>query len=217
MSTGEPTRPHLLALRLGEPPSALRALGFSVGDDGTTRVGAVRLELDGDDGGLRGWTLAGVTTPCADLDGLPTRVRATVGPSTGPAHPNGAVAVDHVVVATPDVDRTVGALEAVGLRLARVRDAGSPQAPVRQAFLLTAEALVEVVGPSTPAGDGPATFWGLTVAVADLDAAAAALGTRLGPVRDAVQPGRRIAVVEPHAGLRTRLALMSPRRSARPA
>ena len=39
------------------------------------------------------------------------------------------------------------------------------------------------------------------------------LGPLVGPPKDAVQPGRRIATVSPEAGLGTALALMSPRRT----
>ncbi len=62
-------------------------------------------------------------------------------------------------------------------------------------------------GPS----DGSVRFWGLTLVVSDLDAAAARLGSRLGAVKDAVQPGRRIATVRREAGLSVPLALMTPR------
>ena len=49
-------------------------------------------------------------------------------------------------------------------------------------------------------------FWGLTVAVPDVDALA---GLLLGEVRDAAQPGRRIATVRRDAGLAIALALIS--------
>ena len=58
--------------------------------------------------------------------------------------------------------------------------------------------------------DGPARFWGLVVIVSDLDALALELGERLGTVRDAVQPGRRIAPLRPSAGLGPALAFMDP-------
>jgi hypothetical protein len=45
--------------------------------------------------------------------------------------------------------------------------------------------------------------------VADLDACAALLGGRLGEVRDAVQPGRRIATIRREAGLGVPVALIS--------
>jgi hypothetical protein len=51
----------------------------------------------------------------------------------------------------------------------------------------------------------------VTLVSDDLDATAAVLGERLGAVRDAVQPGRRIATVRREAGLGTPLAFMTPR------
>ncbi|HEU4657069.1 MAG TPA: VOC family protein [Capillimicrobium sp.] len=118
------------------------------------------------------------------------------------------MAIDHVVVRTPDLPRTLAALEAIGLDLRRVREVGGD---LRQAFYVVGGAVLEVVGPERPAGTGPARFWGLVAAVADLDAACARLGELVEPPRDAVQPGRRIAVVRREAGLGTAFALMSPR------
>ena len=118
-------------------------------------------------------------------------------------------------MATPDLERTLAALDAAGLRLRRVREAG-PR--LRQAFDVVGDALLEVAGPPQPEPDAarrPARFWGLTVVVADLDAACARLGGLATPPRDAVQAGRRIATVTAAAGLGTRLALMTPRRPRR--
>jgi hypothetical protein len=115
-----------------------------------------------------------------------------------------------VVALTPDLDRTTQALEAAGLDLRRVRDAGERG---RQAFFHLSTALLEVGQPASglPAGE-PARFWGLVVVVEDLDRAAEAMGDRLGEPRDAVQPGRRIATVRSEAaGLSVALALMTPR------
>ena len=63
--------------------------------------------------------------------------------------------------------------------------------------------------------DAPARFWGITVAVADIDAAAGTLGERLGAVKDAVQPGRRIATVRPEASGGLPLALITQRAPGR--
>lgn len=167
----------------------------------------LRLGTPGAQPGIAGWRVHGVAPGV--LDGLVTEApeeRRPDGAAGAPAHPNGAVAVDHVVVATPDLDRTLGALAGAGLELRRVREVG----PARQAFYRVGEALLEVVGPAVPDGDGPAAFWGLTVTVSDLAAAAARLGPLLGAPRDAVQPGRRIATVRRAAGLGTALALMTP-------
>lgn len=108
--------------------------------------------------GLASGSLDGLATVASDAPARP--------PSCAPAHLNGALAVDHVVVATPDLDRTLAELAAAGLKLRRVREAG----PARQAFYRVGDALLEVVGPAARDGDAPASFWGLTVVVADLDA-----------------------------------------------
>ena len=55
--------------------------------------------------------------------------------------------------------------------------------------------IFEVVGSPETASDGPSTLWGITYTVADIDATAAFFGDRTGPVKDAVQPGRRITTL----------------------
>lgn len=205
--------PALVALDVAGPPGPWEAAGLKVAD-GVAQVGDVTLrfgdaDADGRDG-LTGWALRGVEGP-ADLDGLRTLwLPEPTIPSAPVDHELGAVAVDHVVVATPDVERTFAAFAAAGLVLRREREAGSPERPLRQGFFRHGEAIVEVVGPPKPEDDGPARFWGLTLVVSDLDAAVALLGPeRCEPARDAVQDGRRIAAVRPAAGLPVRLALMS--------
>jgi len=187
--------------------AAWERLGFAVAGDGL-RVGAVRLRFEaGEPAGIAGWTLAG--TRSADLDGLATRLAAeTEAVGESPVHPNGALRLDHVVVFTPDLDRTFAAFEAAGLELRRVRDAGTPENPMRQGFYRVGETILEVVGDVEPGG--PARFWGLVVIVSDLDALAERLGHDLGAPRDAVQSGRRIATVRDSAGLGVPVAFMSP-------
>jgi hypothetical protein len=214
-------RPRLVALDVRAEPAAWRAAGFAVGDDGRCHVGSTDLVLGGGDGGLAGWTVAGAI-PAGDegLDGVPTVVAdAHAGDDpAAPAHPNGVTAIDHVVLATPDTARTFETLEAAGFALRRVRDAGTAQQPLRQGFFLFVDALLEVVGPPEPApgtAADPARLWGITFVARDLDAARAAFGPdRLSAPRDAVQPGRRIAVADRAAGLGVRVALMTPRSGA---
>jgi hypothetical protein len=183
-------------------------LGFSAGPAGF-QVGSVRVRLDPEvDGGIVAWGLRGVST--RELDGLPTRPAAEA--PRAPAaeqHPNGALSIDHVVVTTPDLERTLDALAGAGLRLRLRRQAGTSEAPVHQAFFRVGEVVLEVVQPPDLEA-GPARFWGMVFTVADIEACAAALGERLGDVRDAVQPGRRIATVRREAGLPLPVALMSP-------
>ncbi len=57
--------------------------------------------------------------------------------------------------------------------------------------------------------DHPARFWGLALAVEDLEQAAERLGTHAGEIRPAVQPGRRILTLRRSAGLAVPIALMS--------
>lgn len=208
------SRPRLVAVELRADPGAWRAAGFAVGDDGVCRIGTTDLVLAGGPGasGFAGWTLNGAIPEAAGLDGVPTTVVAEADATPGPRHPNGVTAIDHLVLATPDTTRTFEALEAAGFALRRIRDAGTPERPLRQGFFLFADALLEVVGPPEPApgtAEGPAAPWGITLVADQLDGAA--FGGHLGAPRDAVQPGRRIAVVAREAGLGVRVALMTPR------
>ncbi len=188
-----------------EPVRWSRA-GFHVAD-GEVTVGSITLRLAGADTGGRivRWTLHGAAS--ADLDGLPTECDTHDLPAQpAPAHPNGVLRIDHVVAFSPDLERTIAALEAAGLDLRRVREGPTPAGAQRQAFFRLGESILEVVEhpPGTPAvadRDAPAGFYGLAFAVESLDLAAERLGSLLGAPRDAVQPGRRIATVRREAGL----------------
>jgi hypothetical protein len=208
-----------VALEVAADPAAWRACGFSVDAAGRCRIGTTDIVLAGAGAGsgITGWTVDGAIPAPDGLDGLPTTVAGAV-PDAVPAgdieHPNAVTAIDHVVVTTPDTARTFEALEAAGFALRRVRDAGTPEQPLRQGFLLFAGVLLEVVGPPEPRDavpHEPAAFWGVTLVAGDLDAAARAFGDRLAAPRDAVQPGRKMALVAREAGLGVRVALMTPR------
>jgi hypothetical protein len=176
-----------------------------VSEDGAARVGSVRLEFTGGEGGINGWSLRGARG--TELDGLPTQEAPPEGLETVARHPNTAVRIDHLVVFTPDLKRTVAALEGAELDLRRLREPDEPGPPVRQAFFRLGEVICEVVE-NARAPEGPATFWGVTFCVADLDRCADLLGPSLGEIHDAVQPGRRIATVRREAGLGVPVALM---------
>ena len=164
--------------------------------------------------GLTGWSLRGVGS--TDLDGLPTARSDRPPPEPRPDHPNGIAGIDHVVAITPDLDRTVAALEAAGLDLRRVREEPTPAGAPRQAFFRLAEVILEVVQEPEEAierGGGagrPAFFWGLALLAPDLEASVSSLGDRVGEIRDAVQPGRRIATLRRSAGLGVPVALITP-------
>lgn len=195
--------PVLTALRVNADPAAWRALGLSLDPSGRGAVGGIALEVAAGpgEGGLRAWGWAGLPDG-AGLDGIPAF--SALAPAAAPDGPFSAV--DHVVVGTGDLDRTVAALDAAGLDRRRIRDAGK----LRQAFYVAGPALVEVAGPKEATGD-PAGLWGVTFVVDDLEGLAARLGERAGEVRDAVQSGRRIMTIKREAGLGVPVACMTPR------
>jgi hypothetical protein len=92
----------------------------------------------------------------------------------------------------------------------RERDAELGGQPIRQVFFRLGEVIVEVVGSPETAGEGPATLWGITYVVDDVDATAAFFGDRTTPIKDAVQPGRRITTLHHHElGMSVRTAMIS--------
>jgi hypothetical protein len=190
--------PSIDELEIADEPAAWSAAGFDVAA-GLCRVARVRLRLVGKGArrGIVGWTLG----------------EAASGEAAGP-HPNGAVRVDHVVMLSPNLDRTVGELESQGFDLRRRREAATPGGSTRQAFFRAGEPILEVV--QAPEGtsvardtDGPARLWGLAFVVEDMERTAAALGELLGRPREAVQPGRWIATLRPEAGLGPAIAFMT--------
>ncbi len=189
-------------------------LGFTV-SDGHCELGRVCLRFLSDDSarGIVGWSLRDLAS--TELDGLPTTISERPPPRAAPIHPNGVVAIDHIVAASPSLDRSVHALQRAGLDLRRIREQPTPAGAPRQAFFrLGAEILELIQEPDDVvlrmgAEDRPARFWGLAVRVENLDHTVEQLGARTGPIRPAIQPGRRIATVNRSAGLAVPLALMS--------
>ena len=183
--------------------------GFRI--DGTLSVGSTQIRTGAERIGL---VLSdGAIT---DLDGIPVRL-STATPEPGreaspPSHPNTATGIDHIVVMTPDLDRTTCALEAIGCTCRRVRDTTMGDRPIQQRFFRLGPLIAEVVGPPEPDGsDRPATLWGLAIEVADMTTTAEVLGDLLGPVRPAVQPGRRIATLRTRdLGISVSIAFMTP-------
>jgi catechol 2,3-dioxygenase-like lactoylglutathione lyase family enzyme len=201
-------------LTVADPPGAWSALGFEVDGD-TCVVGGVRIRLAGPDAGrgLTGWSLREVDV--AELDGLPTTRSNRPPPDEQPPHPNGVSGLDHVVAISSDLDRTVAALRDAGLDLRRVREEPTPAGAPRQAFFRLGGVILEVIQAPQEAvertgGDRPAFFWGLAFVAPDLDATVASLGDRVSEIRDAIQPGRRIATLRRSAGLAVPVALITP-------
>ena len=198
---------EIALLAVGDPPGLWNDLGFVV-DDGASWVSGIRHQLGASGKGVVAWTLRGANglSELPVAEGTPPEARPT------PDHPNGVITLDHVVIGTPDLGRTIDAFESAGIRLRRTRDAGTPDRPTRQAFFRLGETIAEIVGSPTGSSPGPARFYGLAFTVADLDATATFLGDRLRPAKEAVQPGRRIATLDRAVGSSVPLAFMSGER-----
>lgn len=210
-----PAAPTIDELVIADQPDRWRALGFAVADR-CAQLGTVRLRLPGRDRGrgILGWSLRAIASE--QLDGLPTTRSGSPLPAPAPAHPNGVLAIDHIVAISPALDRSVQALQAAGLDLRRVREQPTPAGAPRQAFFRLGAEILEVVqepGDAVEQGGGPdrpARLWGLALIVSDLDRAVDDLAPHVGSARPAVQSGRRIATLRRSAGLAVPVALMTP-------
>ena len=190
-------------------------LGFAV-SDGCCELGRVRPRFlpDPSARGIVGWSLRDLVD--TELDGLPTTISERPPPSRVAApHPNGVLAIDHVVAMSPSLDRSVRALQRAGLDLRRIREQPTPAGAPRQAFFRLGPEILELIQEPDDVAqrmggvDRPARFWGLALRVENLDQTVALLGARAGAIRPAIQPGRRIATLNRLAGLAVPLAVMS--------
>jgi len=207
--------PTIDELTIADEPEPWRELGFTIAD-GICRLASVRLRLAGSHAGrgIVGWSLRDLVITA--LDGLPTsrsgRPAITGHPT---AHPNGVIAIDHLVAVSPSLDRSVLALQAAGLDLRRVREEPTPAGAPRQAFFRLGGEILELVQQPEDVveraggADRPAFFWGLALRTEDLERTVELLGANVGSIRPAVQRGRRIATLRRSAGLAIPVALMS--------
>lgn len=156
---------------------------------GNVVVGGVTIEFVDGGEGIVDWTLSRV--------GARQSAQAS-------EHANGVTEIDHVVMLVPDLERKIDELEGHGIELRRIREGATGMGTYRQAFFRVGRPILEVVE-----ADGPERLWGITFTTADIDAAASLLGDNLGRVKDAVQPGRRIATVRVEAGLGLPVALIT--------
>ena len=201
---------QLVELRVADDPAAWTAAGFHVDDD-TVRVGDTAIRLVGasaspDRRGIRGATIVGLGAERDEVEGLALEVTTERPSPTNadehrqmPQHANGVTGFDHLVVATPALDRTVAALAELGLACRRIRETTSYGSRMRQGFFRVGSVILEVVSddslPGAPPEKAPATWFGLALDVEDLDQTAELLGDAMGTIRSAVQDGRRIATI----------------------
>lgn len=212
--------PALHSLIIGDSPASWIAAGFEVVEShgrARTAIGEIIIELIGpEDGrGIVAWRFDEVGRLADDntIDGVQTLAAVDETPLE-PAHHNLVSNLDHVVMFTPDLQRTVAALEQAGFESRRVRDVPGTEPLRQQVFFWAGSTIIELVGPAEPTGDGPATLWGLAVTCDDLDQAHERLDGVLGTPKPAVQRGRRIATLRTRdIGVSTAIAFMTPHTS----
>lgn len=199
-------------LTVADVPAAWARLGFVV-EGNSLPVGEVRIRMAGAGRGLCGWTLRDVDS--IELDGLPTWRSDRPPAEEASVHPNGVTAIDHVVAITPVLERTVAALRGADLDLRRIREEPTAAGAPRQAFFRLGGVILELIQEppevvERKGAERPAFFWGLAFSAPDIEATVAQLGDRVSEIRDAVQPGRRIASLRRSAGLSLPVALITP-------
>lgn len=204
------TRGQLSAVIVDDPIESWHEAGFAGNDviviGSTTIVPTAGPDRSERGRGILGGSIDGIET----LDGLELGSWEPSGAIDAEAHPNGVVAIDHVVVTTPDCDRTTTSFEAGGFDVRRVRKIENERGDRRQTFFWFGDVICELVGPDEPSGAGPARWWGLALTVEDLEATAELLGDSLKPIKPAVQPGRFVATLAGGVGPSVPILFISP-------
>lgn len=214
----------LRSVTIGDGPDAWAPFGPAAASGHGTKpapagsrlnVGGVQFHLAGAHAGRGVLSLGfeGLAPMRVELDGI------AVHAAGGDAAPTSPVldVLDHVVVRTPSLDRTIAALVDAGLELRRIREVDLGGEASAQAFFVAGTAVLEVVGRRDASehegtGSEPARIWGLAFVVSDTRAATKVLGDYIGQWRPAVQEARQIATVRTEAmDISTSVALMTPR------
>ena len=208
-------RPTLAELTLAAAPPAWRAAGFDV-DDGRHGLDRRRPAAARWGRTRAGESWAGRCATCArtELDGLPTRRHdqpPSPVPGSIPTAPSGSTTWWPSAPTSTAPSPRCAARVWTSAACARV-----PRRRERSGRRSSGSARRSSRSWSTrpvPRGprirEAPAGFYGLALATADIDATAGSLGPLLGEVRDAVQPGRRIATVRREAELGLPVAFMT--------
>jgi len=147
------------------------------------------------DGGLRAVRFVGDASAGEGFHGLPV----TVGPPDAAAARATGIAIDHVVVRTPDADRAIRLWrDRVGLRLAL--DRAFPERGLRLVFFRSGGVTLEfaTAHPAAEPLDGADVLHGVSYRVADLAARRdrlLAAGIDVSPIRSGMRPGTSVATV----------------------
>ncbi len=209
---------RLIYVSVADAPETWAALGFTLADS-SVRIGSTTFVLEGtgESRGIIGWTLAADDRPIPDsIDGLATGSITGAGAAiAAPKHPNGIDGIDHLVVSTPNLERTIAVLEDLDIPCRRRREgAAYGQQKMQQAFFWLGDVILEVVGPEAVSSDDdespkPASFFGIALTASDLPATQAFFGDLMKPPVEAVQPGRLITTISSRGGSTLAIAVMN--------
>jgi len=194
--------PQLAGISISDRADDWETVGFQV-SNGLVSVGNLTVAVDRPVPDPHWWFEPHLT---GSIHGIG---HADPSPGSAPVvkNPNGANAVDHIVVFTPNLATTTAAFEEHGFELRRSR----PIETQEQRFFWAGTTIIEVVGPAVAESDGPAHIWGLALVSDDLDASKELLGGNMSDPKNAVQPGRRIAAIRTAENkISVTIALMSP-------
>lgn len=204
----------LTVLEVADDPESWTAAGFDVVGNQMMLDGVmIRFSGAGSAGasrGICGWHLADVSAVGGNLDGLAHVAGAGTALPEG-QNQNGIDGIDHLVVATPHLVRTIALFNDVGLHDRRTRTFQVGDTERQQTFFWAGDTIIEMIGIPGEVGDEPASFWGLALVSSDLDATAESLGEHISTPKDAVQRGRRIATIKTkELDISVPIAVMTP-------
>ncbi len=187
--------PTIDEIEIADEPGRWAALGFDVDGERAASSAPWSLRLPGEERGSGVARLVAARARRHRARRPAHRALRAQRRPPGPAHPNGVVAIDHVVAVSPSFERSVEAMRAAGLDLRRMREEPTPAGAPRQAFFRLGSEILELVQEPEEVvaregrPDRPARFWGLALLVEDIDATVAAMAPHAGAPRAAVQPG----------------------------
>ena len=133
-NTTSTTTAHPVAIHIAASRQSWESAGFTVDHAGLVRLGELTIRLIGRDssgrGGIVSWSFHGLSPQQDAIHGIPIAPAPSVSLDDVRLHPNGAVAVDTIVLQSPDVAETIRGLDALGIR--PLRDTTSVRKGVRQ-------------------------------------------------------------------------------------
>ncbi len=210
---------QLLQITLNEDPEIWESVGFKVSQlengDSFFALGSVQFIFATSDE-PKGISSIGALGLGGPIDSLPFETIETTDVEqllslSDETHPNAISRIDHVVVTTSDCDRSTSAFHDAGIQSQRIRTFGDENNLVRQTFFWLGNVILELVGPDTKSGDGPAIFWGLAFVSDDIEKTLSTLGNSCTPLKEAVQTGRKITTLKTRdIGISIPIAIMTP-------